>query len=393
MGLEPHGISIKSITCSTSMSEDVNSVDRRSRPSLQRTNGQRFRVLDSRTCPLSAYYDDGGSGGGSSGSRTYGMNRSNSNYIRNRDREERAMQRLKEMQSHLERASHYATNGPHTEEIEDEEEMVELMSIVSSLQDSNGEKEDIILQLQQRLSQVEDELYSQRRAMKVEIKSWKQKHSRMEKENYRLIEKMAAKAGEQQRTMKDAGYWEEKYDELVQKVGDLSNDNGDLLAKVHRLEEDGAKHEENLAIMEEVQAENESLYQSMEEAMGLVSGMSNKLAEFSRMHEETVRNYEEKLTKLKGELEGPSGGMARYTLERENRKLLAKVAELKAENEEGYQTCEILQREIDMLRGPQKQAAGNTSNERHQRDEGARPALSTIIEEEDASQMYEDQTL
>lgn len=138
---------------------------------------------------------------------------------------------------------------------------------------------------------------------------------------------MAVKALEQQishsEVEKKENEWREKhdrmqslYDELVQHVGDLATENEELRANCQELEEGNGTRPEILATMEDVQAENKLLQQSMEEAMQLVEGMRSKMADFGQAHDI----------------------------------LQKKLIELKAEKDEAYQTCEVLQREIDLLR-------------------------------------------
>jgi len=215
---------------------------------------------------------------------------------------------------------------------------------------------------------------------------------------------MAAKAFEQKtshsQTMKEADEWKEKqnsvYDELVQKVGDLATENGELLSKCQQLEKENAKQLEKLALMEEVQAENSGFYQYVEELMGMTNRLNNKLVKSSRAHEESARCYEEELATLREELqlrrqdaasqEFPD--MAHRALERENKALRSRVTELETENDDGYRTFEALQREICMLRMALEKPAGKEST----RNSLEESVLSTISEddEKDASDMSED---
>ena len=64
------------------------------------------------------------------------------------------IQKLQEMQRHLDQSSVDATNGGYAAQLGEAEEIVEL---VSSLQETNNKNEDTIQHLQQQLSKVESQ--------------------------------------------------------------------------------------------------------------------------------------------------------------------------------------------------------------------------------------------
>lgn len=387
------------------------------RPSMQHSDVGRFRVLNSKPCPLSAFephnnpaYD---------ARRTTNQSR-RSVFIRNKVRAEQAQarQRIQQMQQHLERISVNATNGVHTEAIEKEEEVVEL---VSSLQEKNIENEDTIQQLQKRLSDMEHLLQSHNKSMKEEVSRWEKKHRTMKKTNFELIEKMAAKVLEQTQSnseeiTSEVNDWKDRhekmgqlYDELVTKVGELADENGHLIAKCKQLEEDEAKRDDELDTLEETKEENVMLHQSMEETMQLVREMNEKMASFVQVHESTVQGYEEKLTSLKEKLQsGENEEMLSMIPEEElptttshaprekNEALIVElksqkqqIAELKAEKGEAYHLCGVFQHEIDMLRQALEDSNDESESVQYPTNDNDFTTLATIEEERRASESSE----
>jgi len=315
---------------------------------LQCTSGQQFGALDDSKStntveqskrPMHAIRASINRGGGSS------------YFIRNRVREEQtqALRKLKEMQRHLEQTSQWATNGAHTEEMREAEEILEL---VSSLRETNGQNENVIQALQQQLSETEDRL---NKSKEKEVNHWKKKNADMEKLNYERIERIAGKALEQiqsqgETTKEEVDGWKEKhthmehlYDELVETIGNLADENGKLLTRCQQLEKDEAKHQEDLVMIEDVYAENVILHQSMEEAVQLVCETDEKMTNFVKVHVASVNGYEEQLASLKDNLHEAAG--------MEDVKVLrVQLAGLKRDKDEAYLTCEVLQQELDKLR-------------------------------------------
>ena len=127
---------------------------------------------------------------------------------------------------------------------------------------------------------------SKNESAKVEVSLWKQKHEATKQENMQLIKRMATKSREQLRshtemTKAEVEDWKGKYaqmgqlyDVLVEKVGALAVENGDLQVKCQKLEEEDEKIKEEL---EGIQEECDVLHLSMEEAVQLASGMSKNM--------------------------------------------------------------------------------------------------------------------
>jgi len=211
--------------------------------------------------------------------------------------------RLQEMQRHLDRATVDSTNSERFEQLEEEEAIVDL---VSSLKETNRRHENAIGLLQEQLSDME----SQYRSAKAEVRAVKRKHIRSKSHYNDLIEKMATKALEQLQSHDDsvkaeAQDWKGKYDkiqclhdELVEQVAKLAEENGHLVTQNERLEQAHERHEEDLAVLEDLREENDALHESMEEAMDLAEAMNQKMASFVQVHNDTVQDYEEKLKKL-----------------------------------------------------------------------------------------------
>eukprot|EP00579_Thalassiosira_antarctica_P021421 CAMPEP_0201960590 /NCGR_PEP_ID=MMETSP0904-20121228/7286_1 /ASSEMBLY_ACC=CAM_ASM_000553 /TAXON_ID=420261 /ORGANISM="Thalassiosira antarctica, Strain CCMP982" /LENGTH=329 /DNA_ID=CAMNT_0048506591 /DNA_START=36 /DNA_END=1025 /DNA_ORIENTATION=+ len=226
----------------------------------------------------------------------------------------------------------------------------------------------------------------------------------------------------------EADDWKDKYeqmgklyDELVENIGGLADENGQLLIKCQQLEVDEKKYKEELAMMEDLQGENDALHQSMEEAMELATGMSEKMASFVQAHVMSVQGYEEKLASLNDKLnqaalpkEERSTALyalkednellrtqfkeaenyyerdlmelgAETSLNEENKVLRTKLEEAKeagdyykqelieldAEKEAAYQTCEVLQQEIDLLSKALEESKMGLDASLHLSDEGS----------------------
>ena len=157
-------------------------------------------------------------------------------------------------------------------------------------------------------------------------------------------------------------HMQELYDELVQKVGDLATENGELLAQCKQLERDNLRKNKDLDMIEEVRSENETLHESLVEAVDLVNSMSEQLSNFAKAHEASVQSYEEQISRLKDELmlttncedasavDDISAITSVTSFVEENEALLKQVVELKSDKAEAYETCHVLRREIDVLR-------------------------------------------
>mmetsp|Transcript_38028 Transcript_38028/g.69809 ORF Transcript_38028/g.69809 Transcript_38028/m.69809 type:complete len:377 (-) Transcript_38028:385-1515(-) len=190
------------------------------------------------------------------------------------------------------------------------EKAEESTKLVSMLEETNHFKEDMIQSLQKQLSEKE----SQNESVNEELEFWKKKHEIMNKLNYELVKKMAAKAQQQVQSHSDTvkaevDDWKGKnaqmghlYDDLVEKVGALANENGELLIKCQQLEEDEKEYKAELAQMEGMQDDYDTMHQSMEEAMTLATGMSENMAIFVEDHKATVKGFKEKLASKNIEL-------------------------------------------------------------------------------------------
>jgi len=191
--------------------------------------------------------------------------------------------------------------------------------------------------------------------------------------------------------------WKERYDELVEKVNDLAEDNEELLTKCHQLElaslassfkanterrvsfddrllarnakgnEEGGKqqpiqllekrYKESLATIDALQAENDMLHKSIDEAMEDSCGVNEvnqycqqQLASITQKLEQTtlskeviekeLQHIKDQNKALRTEAEEAKATMEHYELE---------VKELESCRMNAYHTCEVLQKEIDFL--------------------------------------------
>ena len=160
-----------------------------------------------------------------------------------------------------------------------------------------------------------------------------------------------------------------------------------------------------------MRAENDGMREAMEEALTLVSGMNEQMTDFIRVHEVSVAEYEGRLASLKHVEEGrnrmeeePKREMRR--LEEENvilraailedscnigirdsdrsceaeryykEKCKEKLRKLTAEREEAYRTCEVLQREVEMLHARLSEKERNGGDE--QEIEDMRNSLAVV---------------
>jgi len=89
----------------------------------------------------------------------------------------------------------------------------------------------------------------------------------------------------------------------------------------------------------------------MDDAMQLMSGMRQKMAGCAREHERCGGDYETQLASMKDEIDRAALYRAELNASWSTRLEERKMEEekLKMENREAYQTCAVLQREIDML--------------------------------------------
>jgi len=191
--------------------------------------------------------------------------------------------------------------------------------------------------------------------------------------------------------------WKERYDELVEKVNDLAEDNEELLTKCHQLElaslassfkanterrvsfddrllarnakgnEEGGKqqpiqllekrYKESLATIDALQVENDMLHKSIDDAMEDSCGVNEvnqycqqQLASITQKLEQTtlskeviekeLQHIKDQNKALRTEAEEAKATMEHYELE---------VKELESCRMNAYHTCEVLQKEIDFL--------------------------------------------
>mmetsp|Transcript_1525 Transcript_1525/g.3392 ORF Transcript_1525/g.3392 Transcript_1525/m.3392 type:complete len:1208 (+) Transcript_1525:642-4265(+) len=122
---------------------------------------------------------------------------------------------------------------------------------------------------------------------------------------------------------------------------------------------------EALAMIEEIQLENEELRASMEEAMGLAGRMNEKMISFVSSHEATVQEYESKLKSLTNDLRKER--LSREAWEKQKEELLTSMEELKHEVEEAHslvETCESLTGQLNLENTNMKKDLEKVSAER-----------------------------
>jgi hypothetical protein len=219
--------------------------------------------------------------------------------------------------------------------------------LASSLQETNLQNENIIQQLLSQLTNIETQLQSQSKSMRAEINMWKEKHS--------LVEKALHQASSHDEAMKDTitQSADSKYrhdqlrrqnDEILEKIGRLTYENEKLRTKCHKHEKEEYLHENLLVFAEELQEENDDIHD-------LMGGISDKLVNFTQVHEDRIQRYEAQQASLKAEKN--QAVLSKEELKtmwlgklKEQRK---EVREAKVANKEAYKTCEVMHQKIVLL--------------------------------------------
>ena len=202
----------------------------------------------------------------------------------------------------------YTTNGPRTKELDNDNSTLSsssssseiddvLSELASSLQETNIQNEKIIQQLLSQLTNIETQLLSQSKSIKAEINEWKEKHSLVEKALHRFRSHGEATKDPPAQSA-DSKY---RHDELrrqnyeiLEKIGRLTNENGQLLARCHKHEEEEYQHGNLLVIADKLHEENDEIHDIMSEISG---GLEN----FIQVHEDCIQRYETQLASLKVE--------------------------------------------------------------------------------------------
>jgi len=188
--------------------------------------------------------------------------------------------------------------------------------------------------------------------------------------------------------------WKERYDELVEKINDLAEENEELLTKCHQLElaslassfkgnterrvsfddrfltnangKEGKqqpmqllekRYKESVATIDALQAENDMLHKSIDEAMEDSCGVNEvnqycqqQLASITEKLEQTTLSkevIEKELQRIKEQNKALSteAKEAKVTMEHYEQEM----KELESCRMNAYHTCEVLQKEIDFL--------------------------------------------
>lgn len=225
------------------------------------------------------------------------------------------------------------------------EDDVLLAKHVSTLQETNIQNVNTIKQLLSRMEQNESQLQSQTEAMKAELNQWKEKHSLAEKALQRArshhADAIKAPPFQLYDTKDIIHQLQQQNNDLVEKLGRLRSENGQLLAKRQCQEEEESQHVELFVLIEGLQAETDEIHE-------LVSGMSDKLVDLEQVHEDCAHIYETQLASLKDEI-AASKEESNTQLSRKLKAQTEEVRKLKMESEEAYQTCDVFQQEIDVL--------------------------------------------
>mmetsp|Transcript_13421 Transcript_13421/g.29003 ORF Transcript_13421/g.29003 Transcript_13421/m.29003 type:complete len:398 (+) Transcript_13421:149-1342(+) len=221
------------------------------------------------------------------------------------DEERTTLQKLEEMTRHLEQATIDATTGPphnNTQQQQyDKSEVV--VDIVATLTATNQRHQQTISQLERRLSESESRNKDSRR----KARSWKKKHSQLEKRNYELIQKMATKYLAQMHDQDESrSDWKAEYQRTNALYENLTAEYASLIRRCQRLEAEGDAHRENeeqsAALADELREENEALHASIDGTMRSANDAAEKMGTFVRFHEKSVADFERRLGALNDEL-------------------------------------------------------------------------------------------
>ena len=217
----------------------------------------------------------------------------------------------------------------------------ELSELVSSLQETNIQQENTIQQLLLHITKIESKLQSQREPTKVE--------------SIERTQKPTKDPPAQSDDSNDSLYQLQKInDDLLEKVGLLTYENGHLLSKCQRLERDETQCKDLFVLVEDLRAENNDI-------RALMSGMREELVDFAHVHVDCMKGYETQLASLRNAIH-------RAELSKEDLNMKWSI-----ENEEAYQLCEVLQQEIDMLRKSLEESRGRSeSDSKDNENEGER---------------------
>ncbi len=263
------------------------------------------------------------------------------------------------MQFTGDRGDHFVltTNGPRTKKLGNDNSTFSssssserddvLSELTSSVQENNTQNEIIIQQLLSQLTKLETQLQSQRKSIEAEINEWKEKHSLVEK----ALRRFSSHGKETKDPPAQSADSKKRHDqlrrqncEILDKIGRLTYENGQLLAKCRIHEKDEYQYENLLVLAEELQEENDNIHDRM-------SGISDKLVDFTQVHEDCIQCYEAQLASLKVEK-----NQAELSKEELNTMLLGKLKEqkkdvrkMKMANKEGYKMCEVMHQKIVLL--------------------------------------------
>mmetsp|Transcript_5535 Transcript_5535/g.12067 ORF Transcript_5535/g.12067 Transcript_5535/m.12067 type:complete len:343 (+) Transcript_5535:170-1198(+) len=243
---------------------------------------------------------------------------------------------------------------------------------------------EIFQDLEKQLSEVE----YQKKCAEKEVVQWKKKYQKIKVQNFELIKKMALKSKEQlqshtETTKAQLDTWKGKYgqmgnlyDDLVEKVGDLSDENAKLAMKCQRLEENEAQHKEELAQLDSVKEECEVLHQSMEEAMEMATGMSDGMAKMVKNHKSSVQDYQRRMVELNAKLLSANLAQKRTDakLEEANAQLI-KAAVVQKQTEV---KLEALREEGEVLRTQFREAEKFYEGEKGKKSRSARQKIKNF---------------
>jgi len=215
---------------------------------------------------------------------------------------------------------------------------------LSKLQELHIQNVDTIKQLMSRIAEVESQLQSQSEVMQAELNQWKETHSLAEKAlqraSYHHAEAIKDPPAQSDEKKDDF----QQSNDLIEKLAQLTNENGQLLAKQQHQEKKEPHHKDLIVLVEDLRAENNEINE-------LMSRMSDKLVDLKQVHEGCIQSYETQLSSLKDEINqvilSKEEMNTQLSIEHEEAHQMCEV--LLQENKVAYRMCGIFQQEIDML--------------------------------------------
>jgi chromosome segregation ATPase len=276
----------------------------------------------------------------------------------------------------------------------------ELLEKVGEMADENGKLVLKCVQLSQettkqaKLEADLKQMQSDNEAVKSQVDGWKEKHQTMVQINEEIVGKMCQLSEENDELRFkcqeiEFGKAESEATTAVQRMTSMRAIIADEGPTEDVAEQTTSTGQDTLNEIKKLRVENNTLHQSMESALELASAMNDKMTSFVVAHNISVQGYEEKIASMKSELKKTTSSEEESsigskilreqveTLHENLRQYESVVLDLEAERNDAYDTCKILQQEIDFL--SQRFASNEYQAEFTEPDLGLNHGMSVAI--------------